>query len=139
MAGGSDYNAEAETAPLKSGRPSSREAWAGGTSAANTKLHKTVGMPLSPITSPDSRTSRRGSVNDIIADMANTKNQIDYAGFCAICDDMLLHMNAVQKKRAFNKLDRVDGSRVRTPPVWHAQQRRCRAGAPKRTWHVRAH
>lgn len=63
------------------------------------------GGPISP------GTKRRGSVVDLITDVADDNQMINYEGFCTVADEMQLHMNFVQKKKAFSKLDKMDGSK----------------------------
>jgi hypothetical protein len=108
MAGGDAYASPAKgggtTLP---GKP--QDAWPNG-SASPGPIAVLSGKGAS--TSRGGAPKRRNSIMDLLEKHGdNSKQLISRAGFEALCEQLGLRMNAIEKRRAFNGLDTMDGTK----------------------------
>jgi hypothetical protein len=102
MAGGSAYKSPEKPTTTLPGKP--QDAWNGPASeppqvATKGSIAKRAG-------------GRRNSIMDLLDQHGDQDKQlIDRAGFEALCDELGLRLNTIEKRRAFSSLDAMDGSK----------------------------
>ena len=103
MAGGSAYKSPEKLASTLPGKP--QDAWNGPAS----------GEPQQAATKgsiANRSGGRRNSIMDLLDQHGDQDKQlIDRAGFEALCDELGLRLNTLEKRRAFSSLDAMDGSK----------------------------
>lgn len=106
MAGGAAYQSPEKPATTLPGKP--QDAWHGASRAESQPTGTTTTEGKGTIRS----SGRRNSIMELLDQHGDREKQrIDRAGFDALCDELGLRLNAIEKRRAFSSLDSMDGSR----------------------------